>query len=228
MELHVFDFDGTLFRSPAPNPALHDQHTMNLIAQPRSNKGYGWFQHIATLSPPYVPERPAPDDPMFIKEIVGELRKAQAQGFPTAVLTGRDEKYRHRIEAILAGGRIAVDEVILKPGETAGTVKYKALTFLRLARKFNPSRIVYYEDRVDQGRKINAAVQFLFVGAQALSEHELRGLPKGLRAPPAAVMGSPRLPTFDMVMVPPDLGSDTFLPAEVERQLLELLLADEK
>jgi hypothetical protein len=222
MELHVFDFDGTLFRSPAPNPALHDRRTLEMIAQPRSNKGYGWFQHLATLSPPYVPDSPAADDPFFIQEIVGELRKAQAQGFPTAVLTGRDEKYRTRIQAILASGGIAVDEVILKPGENSGTVKYKAQTFLRLARKFNPKRIVYYEDRVDQGKKIVAAVRFLF--GEQLSEHELRGLPKGLHAPGAGgFAGAP--PAFDLVMVPESVKSDTHLPPELERQLLEQLLA---
>ena len=227
MELHVFDFDGTLFRSPAPNPQQHDKHTLEMIAQPRSNKGYGWFQHLATLSPPYVPATPAPDDPFFIQEIVSCFHEAKRQGFPTAVLTGRDEKYRQRIQQILASGGIAPDEVILKPGENSGTVIYKAMTFARLARKYAPTRIVYYEDRVDQGRKIHAAVRFLF--GDRLTDHELRGIPRGLGADSELLKSfqSTGVPKFEIVMVPDAVMSDTHLPPELEKQLLELLLSPE-
>ena len=203
MELHVFDFDGTLFRSPAPNPQQHDKHTLEMIAQPRSNKGYGWFQHLATLSPPYVPATPAPDDPFFIQEIVSCFHEAKRQGFPTAVLTGRE------------------------PGENSGTVKYKAMTFARLARKYAPTRIVYYEDRVDQGRKIHAAVRFLF--GDRLTDHELRGIPRGLGADSELLKSfqSTGVPKFEIVMVPDAVMTDTHLPPELEKQLLELLLSPE-
>ena len=59
--LNIFDFDGTLFKSPLPNPRLWSSDLIaKLKAQP-CEKGLGWFQDPITLSPPYVPATPGPE-----------------------------------------------------------------------------------------------------------------------------------------------------------------------
>ena len=49
----VFDFDGTLFRSPAPSKETERRYPS--ISQPIDNKGLGWFHNRRSLSEPYVP-----------------------------------------------------------------------------------------------------------------------------------------------------------------------------
>lgn len=66
LELHIFDFDGTLFNSPAPNVAQLERLNPNkggvfyqeLISTVDSH-GYGWFQSLHTLEPPVVPKKPS-------------------------------------------------------------------------------------------------------------------------------------------------------------------------
>lgn len=65
MELHIFDFDGTLFNSPTPSLAQAERffpgHGSRLCQQLINsvwNGGYGWFQNLHTLEPPAVPRNP--------------------------------------------------------------------------------------------------------------------------------------------------------------------------
>lgn len=217
MELHIFDFDGTLFNSPAPREAQvraeHGAHMVGRLTQPMESGGLGWFQSLATLCPPTVPECPD-EGRWFVTPVVERLRALcrdndnngkenpnhtvastaddggddeegihrDGTGHNTAssgnvnnsntttngsvacyVLTGRDEKYRARIEALLAQAGLLplLSGVFLKPTETAGTVKYKLGTFLALVRQHSPSRVVYYEDRPEQGGKLYAGIRAL-------------------------------------------------------------------
>eukprot|EP00744_Colponema_vietnamica_P014760 GILI01020662.1.p1 GENE.GILI01020662.1~~GILI01020662.1.p1 ORF type:complete len:307 (-),score=59.12 GILI01020662.1:32-952(-) len=50
----VFDFDGTLFRSPAPSNELQKRYPG--VSQPYESKGLGWFHNRRSLHPPYVPD----------------------------------------------------------------------------------------------------------------------------------------------------------------------------
>eukprot|EP00758_Cryptobia_borreli_P004763 Tbor_TRINITY_DN4566_c0_g1::TRINITY_DN4566_c0_g1_i1::g.15729::m.15729 len=49
----VFDFDGTLFRSPVPSPSVCEKDKKRLL-QPVFANGLGWFQNTKTLSSPYI------------------------------------------------------------------------------------------------------------------------------------------------------------------------------
>lgn len=77
------------------------------------------------------------------------------------ILTGRDEKYRARIEHLLAHAEIlpSITKVFLKPFETAGTVRYKLDTFMHLIEQYKPSHVYYYEDRLEQGGKLLLGVR---------------------------------------------------------------------
>lgn len=132
LELHIFDFDGTLFNSPVPSkkqvqrlypnhPRLYDD-----LVDPVWSGGLGWFQSLQTLSPPAVPEAPEVGK-WFIQPVVRHFLEllrtrrtpaaaqegveeegggaAPAPTSPTAlffVLTGRDKKFQQRIESLLA------------------------------------------------------------------------------------------------------------------------------
>lgn len=57
--LHIFDFDGTLFRSPCPHKerinAKFGPNAYDEVVAPRSSNGYGWFESPRTLSVPVIP-----------------------------------------------------------------------------------------------------------------------------------------------------------------------------
>ncbi|CAM36624.1 conserved hypothetical protein [Leishmania braziliensis MHOM/BR/75/M2904] len=204
VELHIFDFDGTIFYSPVADPnaltaalvatgdlsvadaAVVANKLHGKLRSPVSSGGLGWYQSLSTLSPPAVPERPA-EITWFVEPILAHMRaivetrnslmrqRCSTVGtqppVPTVdmpliyVLTGRDVKYYDRIWTLLqqAGLDKEVEDVLLKPSETAGTVKYKLNHFFSLIQYHQPARVFYYEDRVEQGR-------LLLEGMRALEE----------------------------------------------------------
>ncbi|KEG10613.1 OB fold-containing protein [Trypanosoma grayi] len=176
MQLHIFDFDGTIFCSPTPSVRLKTLPKGNLYAKlmrPLQDGGLGWFQSLSTLSPPVVPEVP-PIEEWYVAPVMQRLRElkhycanaaAAGDSVPVKVyvLTGRDEKYRGRMEQILrhAGLNELVSDVFLKPHETYGTVKYKLEAFYTLIARHRPEHVYYYEDRAEQGAKLLAGIQLL-------------------------------------------------------------------
>jgi len=97
MRLAVFDFDGTLFRSPeAPIWA-----------------GKGWFVNVESLGPPCVPEKPEPN--WWVSNTVSAARGAISDQNTWAVLiTGRvDSIFRWRIPELLKAAGLNFDEVHL-------------------------------------------------------------------------------------------------------------------
>lgn len=216
-EMHVFDFDGTLFRSPVPHPRLkqlYGAECLEKLLQPVTAGGLGWFQDHRTLSPPYVPallvtplstsatlgntpsdgdgtdavntsvadalqvppaqpsathfdKNGAPLETLFIEPVCRRFLTLRSSSTEAAVsrllmvMTGRDESYRPIIESILAKGQLAADRVILKHQASAGTVKYKVSAFVSILAEHLPERVVYYEDREEQGSKIEAGVRFV-------------------------------------------------------------------
>lgn len=183
MEIHVFDFDGTIFYSPAPNKKLlsnelgYGSEFFGALSNPLFSKGYGWFQSLSTMSPPAVPELPA-EKVWYVQPILrhihwlAERRRAARGGGPSPssappisiyVMTGRDEKFRQRIEDLLrnVGLLDEMEGIYLKPTEEAGTIKYKLNTLLALVWEYQPSHLFYYEDRFDQGGKIYLGMEQL-------------------------------------------------------------------
>ena len=180
--LSIFDFDGTLFKSPAPSEALHAKYSK--LTQPTFAGGLGWFQSDRTLAPPIVPltvqpistsaaiqqlQSPsaaapaaalAPDafDRWFIAPTVQRYVEAKARGDVTAILTGRETSFTKRIGSLLEGSGFAFDHLFLKRHPRGGTVAFKVEVFLELLIKYRPSLVVYYEDRAEQGEKLFAGM----------------------------------------------------------------------
>lgn len=205
-ELHIFDFDGTLFRSPCPHPRLGEAFIRDQLIVPPFLGGLGWFQDAATLSPPFVPVNPGDDmDTWFVESVVVAFRDALIKGHYVVVLTGRDEPFRDRVTAILASAGLVPHELHLKGGERLGTIKFKSKVFADLAARMRPRRVVLYEDRPEQGAALCARMRDV--------------LAKYARAARVGV------PVFNYVLVDA-ADSKHFLPREQEEHLLAVLAAN--
>lgn len=70
--LKVFDFDGTLFGSPLPNPNIWTKELYGTIRADKNGGGLCWFQDIMTLDEPYVPFPPPKE--LYTQSIVDEVK----------------------------------------------------------------------------------------------------------------------------------------------------------
>ncbi|ORC89176.1 uncharacterized protein TM35_000131800 [Trypanosoma theileri] len=176
MELHVFDFDGTIFNSPSPSTRIKETHGPSVyskLMRPLQDGGFGWFQSLTTLTPPAVPREPTLEEwyvaPVIqrLRELEQRRRESASAGYPPNVkvclLTGRDESFRQRIEELLAhaGLRGMMTAVLLKPHQTYGTVRFKLESLYALIAEHRPEHVFYYEDREEQGLKLLNGIRLL-------------------------------------------------------------------
>jgi len=133
MELHVYDFDGTLFHSPAP-PASW------------SNKG-GWWSDDISLSEPCVPERPGGG--WWNEATVSAAKASISDPNVYAILcTGRQVQSfaRYRVPELLRLRGLDFDRVYLKPGG-GDTAAFKKAVILKILRQYPVTAVHIYEDR---------------------------------------------------------------------------------
>jgi len=107
-EIHVFDFDGTLFASPE---------------KPSWWSG-GWWGKPESLGPPCVPTDPGPE--WWNDPVVEAARQAIASPDVYAILaTGRlKAKFSERVPYLLRQAGLSFDEVALEPG-FGSTLEFK-------------------------------------------------------------------------------------------------------
>jgi hypothetical protein len=101
-ELHVYDFDGTLFRSPY-SPALWDND---------------WWSDPESLMPPCVPDQAG--DEWWIEDTVNAARQSIGRQDVFALLmTGRkaDRAFRYRVPDLLKQHGLSFDAVHLDEGQ---------------------------------------------------------------------------------------------------------------
>jgi hypothetical protein len=118
-ELHLYDFDGTLFRSPYP-PATWDGD---------------WWNHVQSLVPPCVPDKPGSD--WWVSSTVSQARRSISNPDVYAVLaTGRPDQsgLRYRVPELLRGVGLNFDEVHLAPPK--GTLAFKKGLISKLLRRY--------------------------------------------------------------------------------------------
>lgn len=130
--LHLYDFDGTLFRSPQ-TPAVWDGD---------------WWSDIRSLMPPCVPDRPGND--WWVSETVAAARNSIADPDVLAVMaTGRkDQKeFRYRIPELLRNKKLHFDVVRLNSGGM-GAVRFKLRLIASLLRLYPDIDAVHvWDDR---------------------------------------------------------------------------------
>lgn len=126
-KLDIFDFDGTLFKSPVDNAANREKYERAtglpwVIDKAKSReltkqKGHfvgmrnGWFGREETLMPPLVPV-PAPHN-WFIHEICEQLEKSKTDpSIITVLMTGRHVGLRDHVLRICHDGKLFLIEKI--------------------------------------------------------------------------------------------------------------------
>ena len=139
-KLCIFDFDGTLFRSP--KPFKYYEYSIE-----------DWYKDPVSLGPPMVPV--IPDDNWFFTDIAALALKAGSCGSTYSVLmTGRRgdlANFHTRIRDIIACKNIKFDEIHLKSRDMK-TIDYKSNIIFELAHRLETENngldeIHIYDDR---------------------------------------------------------------------------------
>lgn len=140
VRLNIFDFDGTIFYSPSPNPANWDRKTLGKLKGEIRRGGYGWYQNPITLDDRYI------DEDAFVEEIVTEVNKSMSDpNAVTVMLTGRTTEYEAQIKKLLHQKGLEFDGYGFKTGGT--TMGFKQDFVRDLIEKYNPSRVTMWDDR---------------------------------------------------------------------------------
>ena len=130
LELHIYDFDGTLFRSPE-KPEGWDNR---------------WWISSESLNPPCVPLDPSGE--WWISKTVSAARASIANPDTYAVMmTGRPVRsgFRYRVPELLKSVGLKFDEVHLS--DTSNTPAFKIKVIKNLLRKFpGVEKIVFWDD----------------------------------------------------------------------------------
>lgn len=142
-ELHLYDFDGTLFRSPY-EPVAWDGD---------------WWNDTSSLNPPCVPE--TPDSSWWNSQVVSQARSSIADPDVWAVLlTGRQDRsgFRFRIPELLRQAGLNFDQVGLAP--PSGTIAWKKQTLAKLiATHPQVDRVQIWDDRPSHLREFEMVAQ---------------------------------------------------------------------
>ncbi|KAK5582466.1 hypothetical protein RB653_004051 [Dictyostelium firmibasis] len=155
--LYIFDFDGTLFKSPEPNPSIWNASIVGKIKSMPDEGGFGWFQDTITLDDPYVPTKPDRDI-WFNKNVLDDaLNALKNQDNVVCLLTGRTVLYENIIDRILESVELKFHHKGLKPLNVANvqretTFDFKKKFILNLMNniyKDEIKRVIIYEDRIN-------------------------------------------------------------------------------
>lgn len=145
LELHIYDFDGTLFKSPE-EPEWWS----------KSRYGY-WYTNEASLGYPFVPVKPSAS--FWNREVVRDAQDSINDYDVWSILcTGRIDTppLRYRIAELLKGAGLDFEEVHLN-NMGGSTISYKTALAEKMLQKFpNISKIQMWEDSVDNLRALEA------------------------------------------------------------------------
>ena len=143
-EFHVYDFDGTLFRSPGA---------------PASWRG-AWWSHLQSLTPPEVPAFPGPE--WWNQPTLESLRRSLARSNTVvALLTGRKRSvFSARVHELLEQQGLDFDLVALNPRPLSRSNEFKAAwveAYLRVRPE--TSCVMIVEDKLDSLEGMVAAAR---------------------------------------------------------------------
>jgi len=151
IKLAIFDFDGTLFRSPEP---------------PVGWQG-SWWGNSLSLAPPIVPEVPSID--WWNADVVARAKAAMAdEDTVTALVTGREAlKFTLRVRELLEQVGLKFDHLELSNGDQ--TDKFKLGVISALLREYPPIRgVSIWEDNAVHLQKFADHVE---MGGRAALPH---------------------------------------------------------
>ena len=126
--VHIFDFDGTIFRSPE---------------KPEDWQG-GWWSKSESLYPPFVPE--SPDASWYNPKVVSAIRNANSDPDAyTVLMTGRLPKLGDRVKELCRKHGITFDEWQFNKG--GSTEEFKMRQMRKLVEEHGFKHVTLWEDR---------------------------------------------------------------------------------
>jgi len=225
-ELHLYDFDGTLFRSPE-RPAGWDGR---------------WWSSAVSLLPPCVPERPGSE--WWVSATVASAKRSVSEQEVFAILcTGRPANagLRFRVAELLKQKGLDFDEVYLKGNRGGDTDTQKVRVIVTLLRRYPIIDTVrIWEDRpthvaplVGAAKKMGVLPENIHVTMVRVSPHAVgcavEDLPEKMAFSKTAVVVSP-----DHYLIDQETGEYVWSPKLVKEawrqaaRKLQRLLMDPK
>lgn len=144
----IYDFDGTLFRSPS---------------KPSNYEGDNWWGDPSSLSAERVGQHPK--DEMWRPEVVASMRKdIEDPSTYVAVMTGRRSPFQDRLHELLQSQNLAPDSIFTNPSKKpkSDTSSYKKRTMEYLAQQLpSVKSLHFWEDRLDHLKEFGEHAQGL-------------------------------------------------------------------
>ncbi|SCU97347.1 LADA_0H05798g1_1 [Lachancea dasiensis] len=176
--IHIYDFDNTLFKSPAPNPNLLSSFLTNLLTDPQRLSNGGWWSEPRFLeelvdewialrsSTSNVVEQEGIDDGYWNRDIVELCRLSHKDPHTLSILmTGRKEAHFEPTfkkvldQPIFGSDKLHFNAVCLKKDGFKTTMLYKTACLTDLLVHYDRcDAITIYDDRP---RQLHGFRQFL-------------------------------------------------------------------
>ena len=143
----VYDFDGTLFRSPEKEEGMHLY--AQKVGKPYPHKG--WWGRMESLMPPIVPMKP--DISWYLAKTIDQYRLDKScPNTNILLMTGRINKFRSRIESLLAYQNIHFPKIYFSNDpDSVGSNTFE-IKSNRIEKLLTPNieLLEIWEDRPDQ------------------------------------------------------------------------------
>lgn len=146
-ELHIFDFDSTLFRSPS---------------KPDWWSGRHWYTSTDSLNLNNK-ERGA----LWIERVVEEARDSiQNPNVFAVLLTGREDTggLRYLLAETLASKGLVFDKVLMRPIRETNVKEFKGKVCKRLVEQYLPERVKAWEDKGENLEQMELCCEVPFEG----------------------------------------------------------------
>lgn len=157
----IYDFDNTLFKSPAPNPHLYSAELYSSLLSPHVFSNGGWWSEprfLEILVDEWI-KGSVDDSAFWNKDIVDSARRSwddRDNGTLTILMTGRKELlfsplFEKLLKHPVFGRELLFHSAFLKRAGYPTTMKYK-IACLRSVMDFykEVNEIVIYDDRKQQ------------------------------------------------------------------------------
>ncbi|MBT4935150.1 MAG: hypothetical protein HOK52_14630 [Candidatus Marinimicrobia bacterium] len=179
-ELHMYDFDDTLFRSPLPPKWWYKDYNVYLQwdqdnpAEKADGLTEDWDVSPQSLGPPFMDKNPVIESGLWKKEVLDSAKKSQAQdNVYNMFCTGREQVLYHHIKEMMdnVGLTFDSDKYFLQP-DNRDTAMFKVNQISKVLDN-NPSikKVVIWEDSVTNLTKIEELCEargLIFVGHKIL------------------------------------------------------------
>lgn len=157
-KFHVYDFDNTLFKSPAPNPLLFNEATVGMLTSAEHLATGGWWREVLVLrnlGDGFVEEQKKAWEGYWNEDVVELLRMSlEDEEALTIVMTGRrQELFADILKEMLKSKGLydELDGLMLRSGDFSNTIEYKTHVLVDVLDAYpDIKEVVLYDDRKSQ------------------------------------------------------------------------------